>query len=316
LTDAFPAALIVEMNPRPVQFVLTLSILTSILQAHATEPSLVLPLWAATAPGDKEPIAQEKDETKPTDNFVAGKRVIRLGNVYKPTISLYQPPADKRTGTAVVVCPGGGYQILAMDLEGTEVCEWLNSVGVTAVLLKYRVPKREGLEKHTAALQDAQRAMGLVRHRAAEWGIDPKRIGILGFSAGGHLAALASNQCEPRSYPAVDSSDAASCRPDFTVLIYPAYLTVKEQGDRVAPEFQLTTNTPPTFIAMAEDDPIRVETALYYAAALKKAKVPFELHVYPTGGHGYGLRPTKDLVTTWPSRVADWMRSRGLLGVN
>jgi acetyl esterase/lipase len=285
-------------------------------QSPATEPTLVLPLWPGTAPGDNEPIEQEQDQTKPSENLVAGKRVIRLGNVSKPTIAVYQPPVDRRTGAAVVVCPGGGYQILAMDLEGTEVCDWLNSAGVTAVLLKYRVPKRQGLEKHTAALQDAQRAIGLVRHRAGEWGIDPKKIGVLGFSAGGHLAALASNQCEPRSYPVVDEADGTVCRPDFTVLIYPAYLTVKEQEDLIAPEFNLTTNTPPTFIAMAEDDPIRVETALFYAAALKKVNVPFELHIYPTGGHGYGLRPTKDLVTTWPQRVTDWMRSRSLLGAN
>jgi len=284
------------------------------LPGRAAEPAMVLPLWPDAAPGDKEPLSPEQDQTKPTDNLVAGKRLIRLGNVSKPTIAVYQPPADKRTGTAVIVCPGGGYQILAMDLEGTEVCEWLNSVGVTGVLLKYRVPKRPGLEKHTAALQDAQRAIGMVRRRAADWGIDSKKIGVLGFSAGGHLAALTSNQCDPRSYPPLDEADSVNCRPDFTVLIYPAYLTLKEQSDRIAPEINLTSNTPPTFIAMAEDDPIRVETALFYAAGLKKANVPFELHIYPTGGHGYGLRPTKDLVTTWPQRAADWMRSRGLLG--
>jgi acetyl esterase/lipase len=277
---------------------------------------MVLPLWPGTPPGDKAPIGQEQDQTKPTENLVAGRRLIRLGNVSNPTLSLYQPPTDKKTGTAVVVCPGGGYQILAMDLEGTEVCQWLNSMGVTAVLLKYRVPKRAGLEKHTAALQDAQRALGIVRQRAPELGIDSKRIGVLGFSAGGHLAALASNDWDARSYPVVDAADSTSCRPDFTILIYPAYLTLKDQGDRVAPELNLTSNTPPTFIAMAEDDPIRVETALFYAAALKKVNVPFELHVYPSGGHGYGLRPTKDLVTTWPQRAADWMRSRGLLQAN
>lgn len=284
-----------------------------VLQALAAQPVVVLPLWPDAAPGDKEPLSPEQDQTKPADNLVGGKRLIRLGNVSKPTIAVYLPPEDKRTGTAVVVCPGGGYQILAMDLEGTEVCEWLNSVGVTGVLLKYRVPKRPGLEKHTAALQDAQRAIGMVRQRAAQWGIDTNKIGILGFSAGGHLAALASDQCDPRSYPAVDDADAVNCRPDFSILIYPAYLTLKEQGDRIAPEFNLNSNTPPTFIAMAEDDPIRVETGLFYAAGLKKANVPFELHIYPTGGHGYGLRPSKDLVTTWPQRAVDWMRSRGLV---
>jgi acetyl esterase/lipase len=281
----------------------------------AGEPTVTLPLWPGTAPGDKDPIGDEQDQTKPSDDLVAGKRLIRLGNVSRPTIAVYQPP-DKKTGTAVVVCPGGGYQILAMDLEGTEVCDWLNSVGVTAVLLKYRVPKRAGLEKHTAALQDAQRALGIVRDKSKDWGIDPKKIGVLGFSAGGHLAALASNQCEPRAYPAVDAADKINCRPDFSILIYPAYLTIKEQADRVSPEFNLTSNTPPCFIAMAEDDPIRVETALYYAAALKKVNVLFELHIYPSGGHGYGLRPAKDLVTTWPQRASDWMRSRGLIGAN
>ena len=291
-------------------------VISGILPSTAAEPQLVIPLWSGTAPGDKEPLGPEQDQTKPSDNLVAGKSVVRLGNVSKPTIALYQPAAEKRTGAAVIVCPGGGYQILAMDLEGTEVCEWLNSVGVSAVLLKYRVPKRPGFEKHTAALQDAQRALGIVRHRSAEWGIDPKRIGILGFSAGGHLAAVASNQCEPRSYPVIDEADSISCRPDFTVLIYPAYLTLKEQGDKIAPELNLSSNTPPTFIAMTEDDPLRVETPLFYAAGLKKVNVPFELHVYPIGGHGYGLRPSKDLVTTWPQRATDWLRSRGVLGAN
>jgi acetyl esterase/lipase len=273
----------------------------------AAEPAKVLELWSGAAPGEQGDVGQERDVTKPADNLVAGKRVIRLGNVSKPTIALYRPPADKNTSAAVVVCPGGGYSILAMDLEGTEVCDWLNSLGITGVLLKYRVPKRAGLEKHTAALQDAQRALGVVRYQAREWGIDPKRIGVLGFSAGGHLAAAVSNNYEQRTYPKVDDADATSCRPDFTLLIYPAYLTVKEQHDTIAPDLTITSNTPPTFVAMAEDDPIRVETALFYALALRKAQVPFELHVYPRGGHGYGLRPTKDLVTTWPQRAAEWM---------
>jgi acetyl esterase/lipase len=273
----------------------------------ASEPAKVIELWSGGAPGEKGDIGEEGDTTKPTERPTAGKGVIRLGNVSKPTITIYRPPAGKDTGAAVVVCPGGGYKILALDLEGTEVCEWLNSIGITGVLLKYRVPKRMGLEKHTAALQDAQRAVGLVRHRAKEWNIDPKRIGVLGFSAGGHLAATLSNNCEPRTYPKVDEADASSCRPDFTLLIYPAYLTVKEESDKLAPEVDVSSNTPPTFIAMTEDDPLHVESALYYAVGLSKAKVPLELHVYPRGGHGYGLRPTKDLVSSWPQRAAEWM---------
>lgn len=203
--------------------------------------------------------------------------------------------------------------MLALDLEGTEVCDWLNSIGVTGLLLKYRVPKRAGLEQHTAALQDAQRALGLVRHRARDWGIDPDRIGILGFSAGGHLAAALSNNYAQRTYPKLDAADETCCRPDFTVLIYPAYLTLKKEDNKIAPELAITSNTPPTFLAITQDDPIRVESALFYSLGLQKCKVPLELHVYPKGGHGYGLRRTKDFVTTWPERAADWMRSRGLL---
>lgn len=276
----------------------------------------VIELWPNGTPGEKTNLGEEKDTTKPSDNLVAGKPLIRLGNVSKPTITLYRPPADKNTGTAVLVCPGGGYNILAMDLEGTEVCEWLNSIGVTGVLLKYRVPKRDGQERHAAPLQDAQRAMGLIRQQAADWKLDPKRIGILGFSAGGHLAAAASCNYARRTYPTIDDADAQSCRPDFAILIYPAYLTVKTNGDRIAPELPITTNTPPTFLAMSADDPVRVESALFYSLALKTANVPVELHIYPKGGHGYGLRRTQEPVTTWPDRVADWMRSRGLLERN
>lgn len=277
------------------------------IHSVASEPPKVIELWNGPAPGDKGDIGEEADTTKPTDRPVAGKPVIRLGHVSKPTISIYRPPAGKDTGAAVLVCPGGAYQILAIDLEGTEVCQWLNSIGVTGVLLKYRVPKRAGLEKHTAAMQDAQRAMGIVRSRAKEWNLDPRRIGVLGFSAGGHLAAMLSNNYEERTYPKVDDSDAVRCRPDFAIIIYPGYLVVKEQNDKIAPELNITSNTPPTFVAMAADDPVRVENALYYAAALHKAKGSVELHVYPTGGHGYGLRSTKDLVTTWPQRASDWL---------
>jgi acetyl esterase/lipase len=273
-----------------------------------------LDLWPGPAPGEQEAIGEEKDMTKPTDNLVGGKPVIRLGNVSKPTITILQPPKDKNTGAAVVVLPGGGYHIVALDLEGTEVAEWLNSIGVTAVIVKYRVPRRAGLEKHAAPLQDAQRAFGLARQRAKEWSIDPKRIGVLGVSAGGHLAAVLCNSTEKRTYPAVDDADKVSCRPDFMISIHPAYLTIKEEGDRIAPEVKVTTNTPPTFLVMAQDDPVRVENVIYYFMALKQAGVPSELHVYPTGGHGYGLRRTEHFVTTWPDRAADWMRSQKLLG--
>jgi acetyl esterase/lipase len=280
--------------------------------ASADVPTDPIPLWPGVPPGDGADIGEEKDTTKPGQD-PAGKTIIRLGNVSKPTIQIFKPAKEKDTGAAVVVCPGGGYYILAMDLEGTEVCKWLNSVGVTAVLLKYRVPVRKDRPRYAAPLQDAQRALGMTRWHAKEWGIDPTRIGILGFSAGGHLSAAASTNYENRAYPVVDQMDKESCRPDFTVLIYPAYLTEPATSLTLAPELKVTSQTPPAFIAMTQDDPIRVETAIGYALALKDAKVPFELHVYPKGGHGYGLRPTESKVTTWPARVAEWMTFSGLL---
>lgn len=277
---------------------------------HATEP---IPLWPKSAPGETGDIGEERDTTKPTDRGVAGKAVIRIGHVSSPTITVYPAPKDKATGAAVVVCPGGGYSILAWDLEGTEICEWFNSIGVTSVLLKYRVPARKNQPRHAAPLQDAQRALGIVRHRAAEWRIDPKRIGILGFSAGGHLAATLCNNAEKRTYDPVDDADAVSCRPDFALLIYPAYLTVKDQGDKLAPELPVSGNTPPTFLLQTEDDAIRVENSLHYCLVLKQAKVSAELHVYPTGGHGYGLRPTDQAVTAWPKLAETWLRAEGFL---
>ncbi len=278
-----------------------------------SQTQLSVPLWPGEVPGEKEGIGEEIDLTKPEEGLVAGKRLIRLGNVSKPTLTVYPAPRDKDTGAAVVVCPGGGYHILAMDLEGTEVCEWLNSIGVTGVLLKYRVPARKGGERHAAPLQDVQRALGVVRSRAREWNIESDRIGVLGFSAGGHLAAAASTHYEQRTYTPVDAADQLSCRPDFSVLVYPAYLTRKDAGDTISPELNITAKTPPTFLIQTEDDSVRVENSLYFYLALKKAQVPAELHVYPTGGHGYGLRPTEKAVTQWPSLAREWMRGLGLL---
>lgn len=272
-------------------------------------------LWPGPAPGEKGNIGEEKEMSKPTDGPVAGRQVIRLGNISDPTLTVYRPDASRDTGAAVMVCPGGGYYILAYDLEGTEVCQWLNSIGVTGVLLKYRVPRREGLAPYAAPLQDAQRALGLTRFHAKEWGIDPKRVGVLGFSAGGNLCAILSASTA-RTYPRVDGADDLGSHPDFQILIYAAYLVNDNAGYKIRPEVAVTPDTPPTFLVMAQDDPVHVENILGYAMALQDAKVPMEMHLYPTGGHGYGLRPTKNYVTTWPQRAGDWMRSRGLLGSN
>ncbi len=269
-------------------------------------------LWPKGAPGEKGDIGVEQDTSKPGEGLVGGKRVVRLGNVSIPTLTLYRPQKGKDTGAAVVVCPGGGYNILAMDLEGTEVCQWLNSAGVTAVLLKYRVPARQESERYAAPLQDAQRALGLVRFHAAAWHIDARRIGIIGFSAGGHLSAVASTRFEKRAYEPVDEADQVSCRPDFTMLVYPAYLIGKE-GPDLSPELTVTSNTPPTFLVQAEDDPVRVENSLFYYLALKKAGVPAEMHLFANGGHGYGLRESDKAVISWPKRAGEWMRRLGVL---
>jgi acetyl esterase/lipase len=281
------------------------------LNSTGAEPAKVVDLWPGVPPGDKGVIGVEHDTTRGEDRMVAGKRVVRLGDVSKPTLTIYRPQREKDNGDAVLVCPGGGYRILAIDLEGTEVCDWLNSIGFTAGLLKYRVPKRESDDQHRSPLQDAQRAVSLLRHNAKEWGIHSGKIGAIGFSAGGHLVANLSNNYDQRAYAKVDDADAASCRPDFCLLIYPAYLIVKDT-DRLAPEMKVSEKTPPTFITMAMNDPLKIETAMSYAAALRKVNVPFELHIYEQGGHGFGLRLVKDAANThWPELAAEWLRGRG-----
>lgn len=267
-----------------------------------------LELWPHGAPGAQPSSATEVDMTTAKDHLVAGKPVIRLGNVSKPTITLYAPKGDN-TGVAIVVFPGGAYRILAIDLEGTEVCDWLTSIGVACALVKYRVPDTGPYPKSTAALEDAQRALGVVRAHAAEWHIDPKRIGVLGFSAGAHLSAALSTHFEQRLYDHVDAADDVSCRPDFAVIVYPGYLALSEKNFEANAEIHVTSQTPPTFIVQAEDDPVHVENSTVYFLQLKNAKVPSELHIYAEGGHGYGLRRTELPVTEWPKLVEGWLRT-------
>jgi acetyl esterase/lipase len=257
-------------------------------------------------------------------------------------MTIYSPTA-KNTGAAVVVFPGGGYQILAIDLEGSEVCDWLTPRGITCVLLKYRVtnegdyPKSGPYPESPMALEDAQRTMGLLRLHAAEWHIDPHKIGVLGFSAGGHLAAAIANHFDKRLYPPVDAADKLSCRPDFAVSIYPGHLSISatewdaQQGKKkfvvplpdslpsakqrfaLNPDIHVTSQTPPTFLLQNEDDHVdNVDDALSYYIALKNAGVPVEMHLYPQGGHAFGLRPTKLPVTRWPRLFETWLGSIGM----
>ena len=265
-------------------------------------------LFPKGAPGE---VAKLTEKSSSEGDKIGGEPVLRMTDVSEPTITIYRAPDEVASGAAMVVCPGGGYNILAYDLEGTEICEWLNNIGVTAVLLKYRVPRREGREKHAAPLQDIQRAIGYVRAHAEKLDIDPNRIGVMGFSAGGHLSAMVSNNFAERTYPAVDAADKVSCRPDFCLLVYPAYLS----GDKfqLAPELKVSSATPPTMLIQAEDDNPHIYSSLFYYYALKEAGVPPWMHLYSKGGHGYGLRDTGAAVNEWPDRVEDWFREIGVI---
>lgn len=282
--------------------------------AQADKPH-VLDLWPSKPPGDTASVGEEKTETpRPGDKFP----VTRITNVSIPTLTISRPPRDKDTGAAVIIAPGGGYNILAWDLEGQEVAAWLNDIGVTAILLKYRVPRRPGTPGNAAppqAQMDAQRAVSLVHSKAAEWGIDPKRVGMLGFSAGGHLTAWTATNFDKRSYEPIDDADKASCRPDFVVLIYPAYLVTKDKS-ALAPDIRVSKDSPPTFFSHAADDGVTADSSVEMFRALRKAGVQAELHVYNSGGHGYGLRTSRGPAATWPTRCADWMNVRGLLTPN
>lgn len=294
----------------PVRKLLLLLALTTAATAQQT----TLPLWPSGPPAPVVTETPEKDITTPKDRLVAGKPLSHLTNVSLPTLAVY-PPAKNNTGAAILVFPGGGYRILAYDLEGTEVCTWLNRIGVTCVLVKYRVPYKDHYPENAADLLDAQQAMRLTRTNAARWHIDPKRIGILGFSAGGHLAAVLSNHADYQ--PASPISGAADptldAKPNFTILIYPAYLTDAPALNTLAPGIDPTATTPPTFLLMAEDDPVHVENVFVYGRALKELKVPTEVHVFSEGGHGYGLRPTQLPITHWPDLVTTWLHTIHIL---
>ena len=293
------------------------------VQQPAWQPSpghTQIPIWPGTPP-DAQPVAGPEVAATATDSPVAGKPWIFVGPVSQPTMTVYSPK-ENNTAAAVVVFPGGGYWILAIDLEGTEVCDWLTSKGITCVLLKYRVPgdghsPRSGpYPKSPMALEDAQRTVGLVRFHAAEWHIDPHKIGVLGFSAGGHLVAAISTHFDHRLYPSIDAADKVSCRPDFAVALYPGHLSLADNSIALNPDIRthITRQTPPTFLLQNEDDHVdRVEDSLSYYAALKKAGVPVELHSYAQGGHAFGLRPTNLPVTRWPQLVETWLAAIGMI---
>jgi len=300
-------------------------------QTDAWQPSpghTQVPIWPKEPP-DAQPVTGPETVQTDPENLVGGKPMSFVSNVSRPTMTVYSPKGNN-TGVALVVFPGGGYRELAIDLEGTEICDWLTSKGITGVLLKYRVPDsgphRDPQVQHQVdpkapmALEDAQRTVGLVRFHAQEWHIDPHKIGVLGFSAGGHLVADISTHFEERSYPAVDAADKESCRPDFAVALYPGHLCnwpgrpCSDKTLALNPHIHVTTKTPPTFLLQAEDDHVdNVNQSLVYYMALKNAGVPVEMHLYAQGGHAFGLRRTKFPITRWPQLVEKWLRTIGMM---
>jgi len=281
-------------------------------------------IWPGTPPDASGVPGTEYVETT-KDELVAGKPYVWVSNVTRPTMTVYSPKG-KNTGVAMVVFPGGGFEGLAIDLEGTEVCDWLTAEGVTCVLLKYRVPSRpfdwhckcrpDNLATSTLALEDAQRTMGLARSHAAEWHIDPHKIGVLGFSAGGYLVAEISTQFMQRLYEPVDAADKESCRPDFAVGVYPGHLRVGAHAYKLNPNLPVMPQTPPTFLVQAEDDSVDgVNQSVAYYIALKNAGVPVEMHLYAHGGHAFGMRRTELPITGWPQLVETWLGTIGMVRI-
>jgi acetyl esterase/lipase len=288
--------------------------------AVGAEKPLVVELWPGTPPEEPGTIGAEMVRMSPKldrKQVEVNEQTRLVTNVTKPTLTIHQPPKDKNTGTAVLICPGGGYWDLYWQLEGEEVAAWLNSIGITGIILKYRVPRRPDEIKGEPArrpLQDAQRAVRLVRSKANDWGIQPQQIGMVGFSAGGHLAIATATSFEQKTYEPVDDLDKISCRPDFAIGVYSGYLKAKDK-DEVAPYFlHIPAGTPPIFLAHGGADIISPpEHSVLFYLALRKAGVPAELHVYATAAHDFGVRPSDHPCSTWTQACANWLRYQGFL---
>ncbi len=272
----------------------------------AAEP-IQIKLWPQGAP-ERPGFQMEAEKEVPKKN---AKDVLRLTNVTEPMITVFQP--EKPNGAAVLVCPGGGYGILAYEHEGSQVCEFLNLHGITGILLKYRVPKRDPNDPSREPLQDVQRAMGLIRHHAAEWSIKPDRVGILGFSAGGHLTVMTALHANERTYSIDPKLDVEDATPNFAIPVYPAYLVSKDQSTRLLPGFEVSSKAPPMCLVHAQDDPWPASGSALLYLEYKKKNLPAELHIYAKGGHGFGMKKNGQPVDEWPLRVVEWMKSMGYL---
>jgi len=277
----------------------------------------VLPLWPHGTPEPPQTTQPEKDVTTDQDALINGHRTARLTNVTEPSMTVFLPAHSEGVTAAALVFPGGGYRRLAWDGEGVDVCHWLNAINMACLLVKYRVPEEGRYPQNPADLQDAQQAMRIAREHAAEWNINPARIGVIGFSAGGHLAVALSNHFDDKSVestPAAKDVDASiSARPEFAILGYPAYLSTGQGGMELDPNLTPNSRTPPTFMIQAENDKTYIDSSLVYFRALKDAGVPAELHLYATGGHGFGVRPAGFPEEHWTHTATDWLRRIGML---
>ncbi|MEZ6043692.1 MAG: alpha/beta hydrolase [Planctomycetaceae bacterium] len=297
------------MKPLRISAIVTVLAMT-VSSVVAREPDYVINLWNGSQPGPAIDAGEEQDFTKDTDRLIAGRRIIKLGNVSVPQAHVFLAPEGQRSGAAVAICPGGGYNILAWDLEGTEVAEWLNSVGITAVVVKYRVPTGKLDPKWLGPVQDTQRSISLIRANAQDWGVDTAKVGVLGFSAGGDTAARTALATE-RHYEPVDQIDDQLCVANAGILIYPAYLT-NDERTALKDDLKVSKESPRMFLAHAWDDPVTPASSLLLALALRKHDVAAELHLYDAGGHGYGLRAVDGKpVTSWNLRCADWLHRNG-----
>ncbi len=308
-----------ERGDRVRNLLLALALLAACCRPVFAGPPQVIDVWPGLAPGETANSAPEKTRMSPGGDpkrVVVTEPTLLITDVTRPTISIYRPPKDRDSGAAILIFPGGGYWDLYWQLEGEEVAAWLNSLGVTGAILKYRVPRHADEPKDQPAsrpLQDAQRAIRVLRSRAKEWGINPARIGIIGFSAGGHLAIATATTFQNRSYERVDSIDDISCRPDFAISVYPGYLRVKDK-DELSPRLHVPSGAPPVFLVHGDADIVAPpENSVLMYLALKQAGVPAELHVYAGTAHDFGVRTSGHPSDAWTSSCADWLRAGGFL---
>ncbi|MDR1493507.1 MAG: alpha/beta hydrolase [Planctomycetaceae bacterium] len=310
LTESLLALLIVTLTLTTVRDAFSQKPTPQKPYPKLSEPLAQINLWSGTAPGEKGNVPAEVS-TPPAN----ANDVLRISNVSAPTLTVYAPPKEKASGACVMVCPGGAYNILAYEHEGTEVAQYFNSIGVTAAVLKYRVPRREGLPKHLPAFQDAQRGIRLIRFHAKEWNINPNRIGVLGFSAGGHLTMTTATHFDDKVYEPVDAADELSARPDFVMPIYPAYMMDDEKefgvDAKLSKEITIRKDMPPVFISVANDDANRAAASARVYIAMKEIGAPCELHIFVKGGHGYGLRGGR--FADWDALLAGWLKDIGML---